>query len=298
MIRTLPKPHPDYPTQLKKQRLPKRNRMTLALAMVCKGGLMLAADTRVSYGDPNRNVSDAFKLNGFDSKNGTYVITHSSDDLNAANSLIAEIRLKLETEHLPTFVDMEKAIKAVMREWYVPVYDNRPSIQLLVGASLQEEKEHGLYLCEPPNTTSRVWDNYKAIGGGWAIADPIYDGLFRDASPATPHASLCQISYLMHKAKQLLPGTVGGDTDVALLTKPLTVAYWIERLDMKVAEGQGINFDRAMSQCGSIVMSGDTGEMKTILNIAEGLYSCGLMYSRLDFHCLFPDKTIRHEFST
>lgn len=293
MIRALPKPSLSSLKQPKHERLLKKgSRMTLALGMICKGGVILAADTRVSYGDPNTNVSDALKIDGFDSKNGTYAITHSSDDVNAAKSLIAEIRLKLETEDVPTFVDMEKAIKAVMREWYVFGYENRPNVQLLVGASLQKEKEHGLFLCEPPNTTSRVWDNYKAIGGGWVIADPIYDGLFRTTFPAMPHASLCQISYLMHKAKQVLPGSVGGDTDVAVLTKPLTVPYWINRVDMKVAEGYGMNFDHTLSTFASLIMSGNHGGTETIMKIADGIYSCGLMYGRLEFRCQFPDKTI------
>ena|SRR5271166_6752180 len=294
MIRTLPKPLPGhYPSKPRIQRLPKRNRMTLALGMVCNDGLMLASDTRISF--TGGAVSDAQKITGFPSKSGMYAIVHSSNDANAANSLIAEIRAKLEKADAKTFPVLESAIKGAMQKWYVPVHDDRPTINLLIGACIEQEQERGLYFCEPPNTVSRVWDNYRAIGDGWEVSDDIYKW-FKDGSPWPSHASLCQISYMMYKAKQAHPGSVGGETDVAMLTEPLTVPYWINRVDMKVAEGHGqYVFDKAVSQMASLIMSGDSGEMKTILKTAEGIYSCGLTYSRLEFRCQFPDKTIKHD---
>jgi len=264
--------------------------MTLALAMVCEGGLMLATDTRLAYGDGS--ISHAEKLTGFQSGSATYVIAHSSEDAHAAFSLIGEIRLKLENADPQTFAVLESAVRDVMRKWYVPVYDNRPIMRLLLGASIQGRVECGLYFCEPPNTVTRIYADYKAVGDGWFVSDSIYNCWFQN-SPQSPHTRLCQISYLMYKAKQLLPGSIGGDTDVAFLTEPLTVPYWIGREDMANAEAKGAFLDRQISAFASSTISGSTGDDKTILQIAQGIYSVNLLYAPLAFRCQFPDKTIR-----
>ncbi len=296
MIRTLPKPHPDYPKQLKKQRLPVRNRMTLALAMVCEGGVMLAADTRMSYGE-GVMTTEAQKVTGFDSNGGMYVIVHSSEDAHAANSLIGEVRLGLQDTNPKTFSAFETTVRSVLQTSYQPIHDNRPIIRLLIGACVEQERDHGLYFCEPPNTVTRVYDNYKAIGDGWQVSDPIYEW-FKDGAPWSPHACLCQISYMMYRAKKLLPGSIGGHTDVGFLKHWQTVPYWIERLDMADAEGRGTVFDGLVSQFASIVMLGSAGGAKALSTMADQIYQFNLHYGTLQFRCQFPDKTIRHLFYT
>src|SRR5208337_121977 len=133
MIRALPKPRPIFPRP-KPERLPKRNRMTLAIGMQCKDGIVLAADTRVSYQDGS--ISDITKVQSIYTGNGVYAIAQSSHDANAASSLMAEIRTGLLSENPASFPDIENVIKHVMREWYVPVYENRPTVHLLIGACL------------------------------------------------------------------------------------------------------------------------------------------------------------------
>jgi hypothetical protein len=142
--------------------------MTLALAMFCEGGLLLPADTRISFASA---VSDAQKLAGLTSNSGMYVVAHSSADVNAANSLIGEIERKMGNADPKTFAVFESAVRDILRKSYVPVYDNRPTIQLLIGVCVQQETSPALYFCEPPNTVLRIYDNYKAIGDGWAVAN-------------------------------------------------------------------------------------------------------------------------------
>jgi len=270
MIRSLPKPRRDYPIQLKKQRLPGRSRMTLALAMVCDNGLMLAADTRMSYQDGL--IAEAPKITGFQTSNvtGTYIIVHSAQDANAANSLIGDIQQGLEDNRFPeNLPSIEATIKNEMQKWYVPIHDARPFIQLLIGAAIQGQSRRILYLCEPPNTVARVYENYKAIGEGYGISDPIYKW-FEDRFPWSPHACLCQISYMMYRAKKLLPGSIGGNTDVALLTDAPTVPFWINRLDMASAEAYGINFDRYLSNVASVIVGKNPEGVQEILKTAEG----------------------------
>src|SRR5208283_2362158 len=75
LTRILPHPKPE--------RLPKRNRMTLAIGIQCKDGLLLATDTRLSYS--YGPVAEGQKLTGFDTEHGTFAIAQSSDDIHAAN---------------------------------------------------------------------------------------------------------------------------------------------------------------------------------------------------------------------
>jgi hypothetical protein len=293
MIRTSPKPlSPSILSRRKPERLPKRKGMTLALAMVCEGGLILAADTRVSYQDGS--IGDMSKITGFQSPNGTgtYIIVHSSHDANAANTLIADIRQGLEDNRFPESLPaVEAVIKGEMWKWYVPVHDDRPLIQLLIGAYIRGQSKHALYLCEPPNTVSPVYETYKAIGGGYLISDPIYKW-FEDRAPWSAHASLCQISYMMYRAKKMHPGTIGGHTDVGFLTDPVTVPYWINRLDMVGAESHGLFLDRHISNFASLIVGKSGQDMQAILRTAEGIHSCAVLYGSRRFKTQFEHFTI------
>jgi hypothetical protein len=276
------KPSPQKPLNQTVKRLQKRNRMTLALAMVCDGGLMLAADTRLSYGD-GTITTEATKLTGFASVGGMYAIAHSSEDANAANSLIGEIRLGLQNNNPKTFQVFEATVSSVLRTSYQPFHDNRPTIRLLIGACIEQEQDRGLYLCEPPNTVSRVYEHYKAVGDGWQVSDPIYKW-FEDRAPWPPHACLCQISYMMYRAKKLFPGSVGGHTDVAFLTDPNSAPYWIKPLSMMTAEAYGINLDRYLSSITSAIMGQNCGDLDEILKTSEAAEMCNQLYSHLRFH--------------
>lgn len=270
--------------------------MTLAIGVRCEGGILIAADTRVSYADGS--VADVEKVSSFASNSGLYAIAQSSHDANAANSLIAEIETKLSSAQPFSiqplyFPEVEKAIKEVLRKWYAPVYENRPTIQLLVGVVLEQEAMPALYFCEPPSTVYRIWDTYKAIGDGWIVTDPIYKYWIQGGIRPL-HESLCQVSYLMYKGKQLLPAAIGGFTDAVFIGSNASSLYHIDRRSMASAEAYGLSFDRDMSKIVSLVMAGNAGETEEVLKIAEGMYGCSLAYSRLEFHCSSPDITIRH----
>lgn len=278
--------------------------MTLAIGMRCEGGLMIATDTLLSYeGGPTQHVNKMAE--GFCTKRSTYVITYSSTDANAATSLAREVKQKLEKADPPNSDVLESAIKSVMQKWYLPVHDERPRLQLLIGASIQGAEGAFLYVCEPPNSVNRIYGPYKAIGEGWTVSDPIYEWFYVGPSSSfepqripQPHVCLCQISYMMYRAKKLYPGWIGGDTDVAFLTEPLTVPYWIDRISMKVAESFGVIFDQHLAKLASMAVGGNAGGTEEILKTAESLYSCSLLYSRAEFRCQFPDKTILRRFYT
>jgi hypothetical protein len=275
--------------------------MTLAIGMECRGGIILAADTRASYADGS--VAEIRKVTHLTTTTGMFAIAQSSEDANAASSLVRILEYALQNQPNISTVTLESLIEEQMRSWYAPIYDNRPTVQLLIGACLSSDGERRLYFCEPPSTIVQVSGGYKAIGQGFTVSDPIHAYWLRQG-PAllghSPHSCLCQISYLIHKAKQQLPGWVGGNTDAILITEKSNFPYIIERQSMASAEGHGSMFDISVSKFASIVMSGNSGGTETILKIAENIYQSSLNYSRLEFRCLLPstDTVITHEFCT
>jgi len=274
--------------------------MTLAIGMACQRGLVLAADTRVSYADGT--VSDMEKLCSFTTPAGMFAIAQSSHDANAANSLVRNIQYAFEHQNLElsAFDTLETLIEMQMQRWYVPTHDNRPTVHLLVGMCLEGNLDRRLYFCEPPNTVTQIIGDYKAIGDGWVIADPIYNHWLQQGFPrSSPHACLCRISYLMHKAKQSMPAAIGGHTDAVVVTEKSNFPYSVGRVSMASAEAYGLALDRSIAKVCSHVMSGDSGGMQTTMKIAEGVYQMSLNYSRLEFHCSMPPNvTIDHEFCT
>jgi hypothetical protein len=166
------------------------------------------------------SVAEAIKLKAFEAGNGVFAIVQSSYDFHAAESLVAELKEKLKENPPRSRLEFIAVAKGVMGDWYVPVYENRPVVQLLIGFLLQEQ-EWGFYFCEPPNTVTFLHDKYKAIGDARVITDPIYTTWFDNGPLSSPHTVLCQAAYMMHKAKKLHPVSVGGNTDAALLIRGL-----------------------------------------------------------------------------
>lgn len=262
--------------------------MTLALGMLCEDGLILAADTRISYDDGS--VTDAIKLKVFESGSGVYATAQSSQDNHAADSLVAELKANVLKEPPNSLVDFVTIAKKTMGEWYVPVYDNRPIVQLLVVLFIADE--YGFYFCEPPNTVTFIRDQYKAIGDARVITDPIY-AWFGSGPLVAPHAALCRASYMMHKAKKLHPFTVGGETDTALLMRGSNKPLLIKRLDMKDAEGRGETLDGILARFAAIIMGDCPDGPGEISRMGQQIFQFDIDYTKLEFHCQFPDKTIR-----
>lgn len=268
--------------------------MTLAVGMRCKSEVILAADTRLSYG-PGRPVSEGQKMTNWQCGSCNVVIAQSADDVYAANSVMADIIAKIKVDCPDSLPQLENAVEQVMLESYAPVHDNRPYIQLLVAACVGEEK--ALYFCTPPNTMSPIWDDCHAIGEAHPVVNEI-GKWFETHKDQTAHERLCQLSYMMYRAKLLYPDSVGGHTDVAVLTDSQNVPLWIERISMDVAESYGIALERHLSQLMSLVMGGSLKGHEDILKAAEGIYSCSMMYAAAEFRCQFPDIVIRRQFYT
>src|SRR5271165_5301577 len=262
--------------------------MTLGVAMLCEDGLLLAADTRLSYTDGS--VAEAIKLKAFEAGNGVFGIVQSSSDFHAAESLVSEFKEKLKATPPTSRLGFVAIAKKILSDWYVPVHENRPDVQLLVGFLL-EGGEWGFYFCEPPNTVTFIHDKYKAIGDARVFTDPIYTGWFDNGPIPSPFTALCQTSYIMQKAKKLHPVSVGGNTDAALLLKGSTAPLFIKRLDMMTAEGYGSTLDGLLSGFVGIIMGNRSDGPGAISDLGKQIFEFGLDYTKVEFHCQFPDKT-------
>jgi hypothetical protein len=259
--------------------------MTLAIGMGCPTSFVFAADTRLAFEDGS--VSDMSKMTAFDAGQGKFAIVQSSYDANAANSLMHEVADKIRAAEGR---DVENAIKEAMQQWYLPVHENRPIIQLLVGAHFTGGRD--MYFCEPPHTVSPVSGSYMAIGGGRVVTDPIYNHWFAKWHPQLPHACLCRLSYLMHKAKQLLPVEVGGYTDAVFISAFSEFPYFIERRSMADAEVIAADLDHYLAGIACCATSA-TSRPDASYFAQQSMQG----FARFEFRCEFPPiDTIGRDF--
>jgi hypothetical protein len=259
--------------------------MTLAIGMACPTGFVFAADTRLAFEDGS--VSDMSKMSVFDAGQGQFAIVQSSYDANAGNSLMHEVATKIQAAN---GIDVQDAIKEAMQLWYLPVHENRPVVQLLVGAHFTGSRD--MYFCEPPHTVSPVTASYMAIGGGRVVTDPIYSHWFAKWYPRLPHACLCRISYLMHKAKQLYPAHVGGHTDAAFISAFSDFPYFIQRRSMADAETIAAELDHYLAGIACCAMSA-TSQPDASYFAQQSMQG----FARFEFCCEFPpNDTIDRDF--
>jgi hypothetical protein len=278
--------------------------MTIAIGRVCTGGIIIAADTRISWEDGR--TSDVKKIRSMKTGCGMYVMAHSSHDANTAESLMVRIEHDLNDNDPRFLMDVEGIIKNAMTTWYSDFgANNQPDLSLLVAAFVNPftgwegmsqpppwgdrkftqmiAPEMGLYLCQPPNTVVNKMspDGYVAIGVGANISDPLFNTLFNYSSG--PRVCLGQISYLMHRAKKDYGAYCGGQTDAVFLDPELVAPLEIKRTDMAVAESFGPSLDRALSSVASAIIPRDYAQDKEILEVASRMHGLSLGYLRLQF---------------
>jgi hypothetical protein len=289
MISTRPRPLialPRLQEKIKKQRLPKGKLMTIAIGMICDGGLILAADTRITIPSTGA-TSEAVKIKQAQVGTARYVISYASDNSNSGESLQQAILSDLEGKKPTSLAEVSPIIESTMAKWSkaYTLIDDRPSTEIVLGA-LFGSTEIGLFHCEPPKSVVRKGfqdaSGYVAIGAGNVITGPLFRILFGEL--VSPHTCLCQISYLMHRAKIDYAGYCGGETDAIFLRADTEKPIWIERLDMKVAESFGPRMDRALSKTAASVISEREWENpKAPLSLASDISQFGLPYRMMKF---------------
>lgn len=218
------KPQYVIPRELPKtERLPKRGRMTIAIGMLCQGGMVIAADTQATYTDGT--TYDRTKLKTLRAATGAYAIAYSSLDINSAEALANDILMDLNLADPKSLFGVEELIKSRLEQWASTptLKDDRPYIGFILGCRLDPSPNNsdclGLYLCESSGIVLRKTvddsNGYVAIGAGAVVTDPLFRMLF--GSLVHPRICLAQLSYLMYRAKKDCRGACGGGTDAVLL---------------------------------------------------------------------------------
>ena len=224
----------------------KRNKMTIAIGMLCHDGIIIAADTQLVWTDGTTRTGT--KVWQLATNSAQYVIANASNDGLAVDTLIQDIFDKLEREDPIDLRAIEKTIRKTMHEW-TRAYSRQdiPSIALVIGVKLtgiQEGEKLALYHCGPPNTMIRITPEdggYIAVGGGSLITDPIFRTLF--SCDCSAHTAIHQMSYLMYRAKKDAASICGGETSAIFLSTKLASPISIPPINMEIAESQGESLD-------------------------------------------------------
>lgn len=280
----IPRPRPNP------KRLPKRKPMTIAIGMLCEGGLIVAADTQLTWNDGRTDYGP--KVHDLSTDTATYVLAYSADNAEAAETLLSEVKRSL-SKPIRSLSAVENSIKEMMKKWNSAFShsEDRPEISFLVGAQIKCPAEGdndtlGLFLCELPFTVSRkTIENsrgYIARGCGHVVTDALFRVLFQGC--VSPHAALCRVSYLMYRAKIDFRGGCGGDTDAIFLRKEDGKLIEIKRLDMRQAESFGEWMDGTLAKMASFVMPENYIENpQPVLDFAADVMQKGLAFRRLRF---------------
>jgi hypothetical protein len=266
--------------------------MTLAIGMLYLNGVIIAADTQLTWGDGR--TEDRSKIEAFATASGTYAIGASATDTEASDTLVATLRDDIRATDPRSSIGLEARIKKTMADWYETYRyhstEHRPIVQFLVGAIIRNtQNEVYLYHCEPPSTINRKTlansGGYAAIGEAKAITNPLYTTLFigfRNPELSSAHVCLGRISYLMFRAKKEFRSSVGGDTDVAVLRSGRVDPQWVDIIDMRVAEGFGNNLNAALASTASVVVA-DNSDFQEALQLAHNLDIWGRTYRNTQF---------------
>lgn len=283
---TKPKPRPLTPIErwytpqrpkVEQKRLAVKNHMTIALGVICRDGLIIAADTRFATTEGFMQ-DDGCKVTAFLTPSGVFVTAYTSESGTAGETLVNEITADLK-EHDPcSWNAVEQWLKASMVRWYSE-YREEPKTQVIIGAFVN--RETALYFCQPPNTVNRNSTGYLGIGVGASVTDPLFRTLF--GSLVSPHVCLREISYLMHRAKKE-NAFCGGHTDAVFLKKEYSKPLLIERRDMAQAEAFGSRVDTALAKTATaVVCATNATDPMSIIALANDISGEGLPYQRLRF---------------
>jgi hypothetical protein len=258
--------------------------MTIAIGMLCQGGAVIAADSRLSR--PDGSTYTDRKVRVEKSANGVFVVAFAADDANAAHTLLDDLMEDLVQGDPATLRETEDLVRPRMARWAAAYPYGIPNVELILGASTPApwapERQNcggvGLYFCQPPNTMNlrNCLEPdpaiYAGIGQGSTITDPLYKSLF-GSMPGTK-TCLKQIAYLIYRAKLDFANGCGGDTTAVFLREQQPAAFEIAPIWMQVAESTSAMFDGVLRVAASAVLSP---------TLEESMAMCDLFRSDLEF---------------
>lgn len=234
-----PKPpyRPERPNRLhERSRMP---RMTIAIGMNCWRGILIAADTLVTY--PDGTAKEMTKVTSFRGKSGIFVIANASSDLNATRTMVNSLTDRLAKAQISDVRELQKQFSEETLAWYGKLANDQAS-QLVFGCKLDQDAPR-LFYCEPPSTFLPITDGYVGAGGGAFVTDPLHKKLFGTTSALTPvQVALRRMSYLIYRAKQE-NALCGKRTTCTVIGVDSMQPIEVNVLDLEAAEKYGTQLD-------------------------------------------------------
>jgi hypothetical protein len=172
--------------------------MSINLGRLCANGVIVLADT-CSYLRDGTTRRDK-KIVHFDGEHIALAIADTSDDADAAKTLLNEIGSHL-LANAKSWKDVETIIKADMTDWHRAFRKTPPT--LFTGGILLKREKPEFVLCSlaPPRTITSHREGYVANGAGAWITDLIYDMLFQHGPGSShPQIALRESAYLLYRA--------------------------------------------------------------------------------------------------
>jgi 20S proteasome alpha/beta subunit len=236
--------------------------MTIALGMFCRGGVVIAADTKVT--DTNGVVTHTCKVVPFVGKSGVFAIANASNDANSAKTLSQKIQAAIRPTAFKTWSQFEETVAYEMTD-FSEAFPKIPEHQLIIGGFLQAQGVQ-LYFCEPPNTVlSKAVEGYASVGGGASVTDPLRYSLFRYTSHLEPQLVFRQIAYLMYRAKKEQV-FCGGDTTAVYICEDSREPEWVRPRDFAEAEAISHKLDLLLHIATQSALYSEFGVLKSNLD--------------------------------
>lgn len=187
--------------------------MTIVAGFCCKDGIVLAADTLISF-----EASKSYESKIFDISVSGYapcLVAYASEDVNASKGIMEQLRGAIAG--LKGRKDRERALKAVIREIHQERYtsaskDEKIFLRLLIANRDDHEEKWGLY-----SVSGRDFfpvETFFQLGIGQAIGRTIFEPHYR--SNMTMWEAKFLAVYGLSIIKQYTQ-YVGGESEIFLL---------------------------------------------------------------------------------
>ena len=205
-----PRPHPFPPPP---RRLPQGKRMTIALGILASDGVVIAADTELSWGEGYRK-SEGAKIAVVEEAG---LAIAGAGDYGLIEALSHELQQTILARRTVGLGGIRQAIKANITRFYrdhvLPWKDPAFDLSLLIG--LERMGRRALWVTH--RTTMRPCV-CAAIGAGSAEADTMFVDLFSLKKRPLLDLDTARLiaGYITHIAKDRVPGC-GKNTDVVLI---------------------------------------------------------------------------------
>lgn len=254
--------------------------MTIAIGALYQGGIIISADTNVICSDGSRQQTR--KVEATCNGDGCFAIANASEDGNAAKTLVSHLIADLLANPVNSWAYLESLVADRMTHW-AGAFQTPPSVQLVLGARLNDGSGLALYFCEPPNTVVREPSGYLAVGAGASITNPLHQVLF-SSCPKTARTKLIQIAYLMYRAKKESALCGGRTISVVIGLEPSTPPQWVMVPGMQKAEAAGPTLDYLLRlTCDAAIPESNDDAEAMSQRLATGTFQLGRVFRELEF---------------